>query len=140
MRKFFYSISVFLFLGLLTFGYYETYRLADMRDRLWLMENSGTGQAAGQHAGEAPSVSLEEELPGTAVMADGSREAGGYGSYYLTEQEGYVLVCLSDKETVYETTSIRVESLPEKLQEEIRNGKFLKDQQELYSFLENYSN
>lgn len=113
MRKFFYSISVILFLGILTFGYYETYRLADSS------ENT--------------------EFPGTVVMADGNREEGGYGSYYLTEKEGHVLVCLSDKKTVYETTSIRMEALPEGLQDEIRNGKFLRDQQELYSFLENYS-
>lgn len=139
MRKFFYSIGVFLFLGLLTLGYYESYRLADMRDRIWLMENSQNEQLADAGEEEKSDALFSDGLPGTAVMADGSREENGYGSYFLKEQNGLVLVCLSDKETVYETTSIRVSSLPEMLQKEIRNGKFLKDQQELYSFLENYS-
>ncbi len=140
MRKFFYSISVILFLGLLTFGYYETYRLADMRDRIWLMENAKTKQGARAEEGDSSKLVFgETELPGAAVMANGSREEKGYGIYYLTEQEGYVQVCLSDKKTIFENTCIRIETLPKGLQEEIRSGKYLKDQQELYSFLENYS-
>ncbi|MDO4307720.1 MAG: hypothetical protein Q4C77_12865 [Eubacteriales bacterium] len=140
MRKLFYSISVFLFLGLLTLGYYETYRIADMRDRIWLMENAGTGQDS-DAADETQTEAFVEngEIPGDAVMADGNRENRGYGSYYLIEQEGFLTVCLSDQKTVFETTSIRISSLPESLQKEIRDGKYLKDQQELYSFLENYS-
>lgn len=138
MRKLFYSISVFLFLGLLCLGYYETYRIADMRDRIWLMENARAEQNA--DTGDGTDILWESgERPGDAVMADGSREESGYGTYFLREQDGFVLVCLSDKETVYETTSIRLSSLPESIQEEIRSGKYLKDQQELYSFLENYS-
>lgn len=59
--------------------------------------------------------------------------------YYLADLDGYVAVYKSDRETLYETTSIRVESLPQKLREEIRLKKGLTDEQELYSFLENYS-
>lgn len=140
MRKFFYSISVILFLGLLTFGYYETYRLADMRDKIWLAENSKTEQSVRAEEGDSFGISFAQpELPGTVVMADGSREKSGYGSYYLKEQDGFVQVYLSDKKTVFENTSIQIASLPELLREEIRHGKYLKDQQELYSFLENYS-
>lgn len=60
-------------------------------------------------------------------------------TYYLGELEGYVAVYKSDQETLYEMTSIRVDSLPQELQEEIRLKKGLADEHELYSFLENYS-
>lgn len=139
MRKFFYSISVILFLGLLTFGYYETYRMADLRDKIWLAENSKREQSARAEGDSFESPFEETGMPGTVVMADGSREEKGYGTYYLREQDGCVQVCLSDKTTVFENTSISMAALPETLQEEIRGGKYLKDQQELYSFLENYS-
>ena len=116
MRKWTYGIGVFLFLGALSLAYCESYRIADSRDRAWLLEQAEAGQTV-----------------------DAGGEAGEYGLYYLKEQDGYVLVCLSDKETVYETTSISLSTLPKALKTEIQNGKYLKDQQELYSFLENYS-
>jgi hypothetical protein len=60
-------------------------------------------------------------------------------AYYLVEDLGYVNVCLGDGKTIYEYTEIRVEDLPEALMAEIRQGKSIKNEQELYDFLENYS-
>lgn len=59
--------------------------------------------------------------------------------YYLMAEDGYISVYLDDKTTLYENTTIRFESLPQKLQKEIQDGKYLKDDRELYNFLENYS-
>lgn len=59
--------------------------------------------------------------------------------YYLMEVNGYIVVYLSDKKTPYEYTDILYDELPEKLREEIRNGKYIEDTKELYGFLENYS-
>lgn len=59
--------------------------------------------------------------------------------YYLMEVNGYVVVYLSDKKTVYEYTDIRYDRLPSAVQEEIRNGKYMEDTEALYGFLENYS-
>ena len=59
--------------------------------------------------------------------------------YYLMEVNGYIVVYLSDKKTPYEYTDILFDELPEKLQEEIRNGKYIEDTKTLYGFLENYS-
>ena len=59
--------------------------------------------------------------------------------YYLLEVNGYVAVYLDDKKTIYEYTSIDVETLPVLLQNEVKNGKYIKDIEELYGFLENYS-
>ncbi len=59
--------------------------------------------------------------------------------YYLKELNGYVAVYFSDQETLYELTEISLKDLPEEVQEEVRNGKFVETMRELYGFLENYS-
>lgn len=59
--------------------------------------------------------------------------------YYLMESNGFVVVYLSDKSTVYEYTSIEVAELPVTLQNEVKNGKYIETMEEVYSFLENYS-
>lgn len=48
----------------------------------------------------------------------------------------YILV---NKKTVYEYTDISLEGLPENLQKEIQNGKYIETLESLYGFLENYS-
>ncbi len=62
-----------------------------------------------------------------------------YETYYLREEDGYVQVYEGDRETLYEPTQIAVDQLPDQLQEEVRAGKYLDSQEDLYSFLENYS-
>ena len=59
--------------------------------------------------------------------------------YFLMEVNGYVVVYMSDRETVYEYTNIQVSELPYLLQNEIKNGKYMENQEALYGFLENYS-
>ena len=59
--------------------------------------------------------------------------------YYLAEKNGYVVVYLSDKKTVYEYTDILFRDLPEDLQAEIETGKPVENTELLYGFLENYS-
>lgn len=115
MRKFFYSISIFSFLCLLSLGYYHSYQLAGRR---------------------SDDIRTEINEPAKSVIR---QENGGYGLFYLKEQNGYVTVYEKDRETLYEPTSIAIEALPEALQSEIRHGKYLKTHEELYSFLENYS-
>ena len=59
------------------------------------------------------------------------RERLGYLSQELPETE--------KKKTVYEYTDISLEDLPENLQKEIQNGKYIETSESLYGFLENYS-
>ena len=59
--------------------------------------------------------------------------------YRLEEENGLVNVYLEDGSTLYERTSICVEELPKELREEIREGKPIRDMEELFGFLENYS-
>jgi len=62
-----------------------------------------------------------------------------YHKYFLKLNRGQITVYYSDKKTVYEYTDIDINQLPEVLQIEIINGKEIKDEKELYDFLENYS-
>lgn len=60
-------------------------------------------------------------------------------AYYLKELHGYVAVYLQDGTTLYETTSLSVNNLPDEVQQDLKNGIYLKSAEELYGFLENYS-
>ena len=59
--------------------------------------------------------------------------------YILLEEKGYVAVYHTDRKTLYASTDILVSKLPEQLQKEIREGKYISSEEQLYSFLENYS-
>ncbi|MCI8894240.1 MAG: hypothetical protein HFI42_05460 [Lachnospiraceae bacterium] len=59
--------------------------------------------------------------------------------YILKEEDGFVAVYYADGETLYDNTAIVVEQLPGRLQAEIRAGKQISNETELYNFLENYS-
>ncbi len=59
--------------------------------------------------------------------------------YILLEEKGYVAVYHKDRKTLYASTDIKVQELPEELQEEIYKGKYISSEEQLYNFLENYS-
>lgn len=67
---------------------------------------------------------------------DSSEEEQGF---YLMAIDHYVWVYKLDKSTLYFKTDLKLEELPQKLQEEIVNGKFMKNEETIYSFLESYS-
>lgn len=86
---------------------------------------------------ETENTDLVETQTETSVVADG--QALKEDCFYLLEVNGYVVVYLSDKKTPYEYTDILYDDLPNLLQNEIRNGKYIESLEELYGFLENYS-
>jgi len=59
--------------------------------------------------------------------------------FYLEPLNGYVVVYLEDKNTIFEYTDIRVSELPDEIQREIEQGKRIIGLEKLYGFLENYS-
>lgn len=65
-----------------------------------------------------------------------AEEAKGF---FLLNENHYVVVYNKSLSDIYMNTDIRVEELPQKLQEEIINMKFVEDERELYNFLESYS-
>lgn len=60
-------------------------------------------------------------------------------SFYLAVYDNEVVVYLEDMKTVYIETDIRLDSLPDDVQQSIIDMMWIKDEEALYSFLENYS-
>lgn len=59
--------------------------------------------------------------------------------YYIVSKDNKLVVYYDDLETVYITTDIRTDSLPENVQLEILQMKYFETEEELYNFLESYS-
>lgn len=62
-----------------------------------------------------------------------------YTSFYLVNEKNYVVVYCDDLKTIYMNTNITLDSLPDKLQQEIIQNKYIATEEELYNFLESYS-
>nr|WP_294528349.1 hypothetical protein [uncultured Blautia sp.] len=116
MRKFFCCISVFFILGILCLGYYFTY--------------TGREEAA-------PGLTLEQITTGRSVSAGETK--GEYGIYYLKLQGDTVVIYENNRQDIYDRIPITLESLPKELVNQLEKGKYIKDEGELYAFLENYS-
>ncbi len=59
--------------------------------------------------------------------------------FYLIAVEGEVVVYYGDKKTVYEYTGIETKKLSKEERQALKNGIEIKDEEELYGVLENYS-
>lgn len=77
----------------------------------------------------------EEEKNTLSVQGKAEKEQ----IFYLQPLNGYVVVYLEDRKTIFEYTDIKVSELPEEIQEEIEQGKAIAGLEKLYGFLENYS-
>lgn len=117
MRKLIYGFSVFLFLFVLSTAFYNSYQVSLLKAQVREMEEAAQEQ--------------EEVLRVNTTTVE--------SGYYLKNVGGYVYVYRGDGKTLYEPTGIAVDSLPTKLRGEVRQGKHLTSELELYGFLENYS-
>lgn len=59
--------------------------------------------------------------------------------FLLVNNNNYVTVYRLPEKELYEYTDVIMDVLPVELQEEIQQGKYLKNEEELYNFLENYT-
>lgn len=59
--------------------------------------------------------------------------------YYLVVKNHYISVYNATKQNCLQDTSILLEQLPDLLQKQIIEGKFIEDQESLYNFLETYT-
>lgn len=59
--------------------------------------------------------------------------------FYLLVENEYINVYYSDLETVYLYTDILLSDLPEDIQQDILDKKYIESEEELYNFLESYS-
>lgn len=60
-------------------------------------------------------------------------------SFYLAVADNELVVLLEDQKTVYIHTGIRLEDLPENVQHDIINMRFVENEEKLFNFLEAYS-
>lgn len=59
--------------------------------------------------------------------------------FVLINNDNYVAVYRLPENEIYEYTDVIMDVLPADLQEEIQRGKYLRNEEELYNFLENYT-
>ncbi len=81
-------------------------------------------------------VSFSGEKVKIVRVYDTSVEKNGF---YLMAIDHYVWVYKMDKKTLYFKTDLTLEELPQKLQKEIVNGKYMTSEEAIYNFLESYS-
>ena len=112
--------AILIFGVLLTAGYQISYERVAERSA-----------APGNEVTDTRSITAE----GEAAAEDAEEDEG----YYLCEMQGFVVVYLNDRKTIYEMTVIPLSDLPEEVQQEVAAGKYIATRDELYGFLENYS-
>jgi hypothetical protein len=67
---------------------------------------------------------------------DTSTELTGF---YIMADNGDINVYKSDKKTLYFKTGLELDSLPDKVQSEVLEGKYLDSEIQVYHFIESYS-
>ena len=105
------------------------------------------GKDVGTPPEEQRGTELVESLPAenqpsqTAAGQDVRKEEPQAEEYQfvLVNNNNYVAVYKLPENEIYEYTDVILDVLPEELREEIREGKYLKGEEELYNFLENYT-
>lgn len=62
-----------------------------------------------------------------------------FKKYYMIYKQGRIIVYYSDRKTVFEYPDIKFYELPANIQSKLLTGMEIKDESELYNFLQNYS-
>ena len=119
-----YGIGIFtialVIMAVVTYGYRAEYRYSQE-----LVEEGKKEQTEN-------SISQEKTV---STQGDAQKDE----LYYLKDLNGYVVVYMNDRTTVYEYTNILISDLPDTYQNEIKNGMIIEGTEKLYGFLENYS-
>ena len=85
-------------------------------------------------------VSVEENrIPSEEEIIEVSDNGVVVERFLVIEEDGYLVIYDRQNRKRYDETTIRVFDLPERLQEQVREGLYFLDEEELYAFLENYS-
>lgn len=82
-------------------------------------------------------VSIEESTPEESVNSNSDDVLSS--GFFLHSDGTYVIVYLYDNVTIFLETDILISSLESTLQDEVKTGKYIETEGELYGFLENYS-
>lgn len=85
--------------------------------------------------GETENAIAEDRLP----AEENTTEEDGMYEFLLVDHNDYVAVYQLPEREIYEYTDVIMEVLPEEVQKEVQEGKYIKNEEELYNFLENYT-
>lgn len=162
MRRIAYSVGCFIVVLFLCAGFLLSYQMSELKDRIGRLEED---TAAVQQKVSAPVQEKDRDFI-FERYENGKWEKDvykmtAYGAkrvifclespekktaftdreqeFFLKLENGYVVVYDKATNEVYEYTDIALETLPEKLRSEVLLGKTVKNQDDLYDFLENYS-
>lgn len=162
MKRIFYSVGLFFAVFFLCCGFFLSYQISTLRDRMNRLEqesalvgrqvsanpfsrdsdyifesyNENTGDLSKKRYRVASyannQVILREE-------AEDSLSVEKETKYRICMEDGCLVVYLADGGELFEYTDIPLEALPSEEQAEVLGGKEITGTEELYSFLENYS-
>ncbi|MCM1161367.1 MAG: hypothetical protein NC412_09095 [Roseburia sp.] len=85
------------------------------------------------------SMELKSFSPNRLVVTKNYYSNLNNENFYLLVENEYINVYYSDLKTVYLYTDILLSDLPEDIQQDILNKKYIESEEELYNFLESYS-
>lgn len=156
IKKIIYGIGCFLAVLFLGTGMFLSYQINVLRDRMEELEEN-TALARQEVSALADSKNQDfifERYEGDELVREHYRMTA-YGAdrivlrqepeesleegYLVKVRDGVLVVYENKTGTVFESTDIPLEALPSELQAEVLLGKNLKNLDELYNFLENYS-
>ena len=158
MKRMIYGIGFFLALLFLGAGFFLSYQVADLRQEMTRLQES----SAKERQQVSALVSSKDQDLVFETYEEGSLlrnryRITAYGpeqivlrqeeeentetdqEFLLKVEDGCITVYEKESGKVFEHTNIPLESLPQELQAEVLLGKTLEGNEELYSFLENYS-
>lgn len=82
---------------------------------------------------------LQEVMGTSTEPISGDVSENSAGCFFLMANNGYVAVYYNDMKTLYLSTEIALDQLPDEVRQEILDKKYLKNEEEVYNFLESYS-
>lgn len=80
--------------------------------------------------------SVAEKVP---TAEEAGVDSSDQYEFLLVDHNDYVAVYQLPEREIYEYTDVIMEVLPEDVQKEVQHGKYIKNEEELYNFLENYT-
>ena len=157
MKRVIYSVGLFLVVLFLCSGFFLSYQVTEMKERIHILETD-TAKAK-QEVSALSNMREQDFIYERYEEGKWKRESyrvSAYGTnhvifrqekenqesekgFILQVEDGYVVVYQEGKEQVYEYTDIPLEVLPLQMQSEVLLGKPVENLDSLYSFLENYS-
>lgn len=160
MKRIFYSVGLFFAVFFLSCGFFLSYQISSLRDRMNQLERESAlvGKQVSANPFSRDSDYIFESYDRESGQVEKKRyriasyansqvilreetesDSETSSGYRICVEDGCLVVYLLEDGQVFEYTDIPLEALPGEEQAEVLAGKEIHDTHELYSFLENYS-